>query len=192
MLVKLDHFPRDRGENKKYLKPPPNLVLLSPCLYKWYLYDSPCLFFKLFSILCPFYSFCAVVSSALRRHFVIFVYPRWIFEPTSFLRWSQSWLTVGSIILLGELNFGELPQQTAKFGGLGSFWRTSEAVSKSHQHHKRFNNTCNLLAVLEWNMPRIKVFLKGNSQSKTMANYENKSAWCKSLRSLDKIRPLWY
>ena len=23
MLVKLDHFPRDRGENKKYLKPPP-------------------------------------------------------------------------------------------------------------------------------------------------------------------------
>ena len=25
MLVKLDHFPRDRGENKKYLKPPPTV-----------------------------------------------------------------------------------------------------------------------------------------------------------------------
>ena len=25
MLVKLDHFPRDRGENKKYLKPPPSV-----------------------------------------------------------------------------------------------------------------------------------------------------------------------
>ncbi len=24
ILVKLDHFPRDRGENKKYLKPPPS------------------------------------------------------------------------------------------------------------------------------------------------------------------------
>ena len=23
ILVKLDHFPKDRGENKKYLKPPP-------------------------------------------------------------------------------------------------------------------------------------------------------------------------
>ena len=23
MLVKFDHFPKDRGENKKYLKPPP-------------------------------------------------------------------------------------------------------------------------------------------------------------------------
>ena len=24
ILVKLDHFPRDRGENKRYLKPPPS------------------------------------------------------------------------------------------------------------------------------------------------------------------------
>ena len=31
MLVKLDHLPRDRGENsKKYLKPPPSLVLPNP------------------------------------------------------------------------------------------------------------------------------------------------------------------
>ena len=30
MLVKLDHFPRDRGENKKYLKPPPRYSWLSP------------------------------------------------------------------------------------------------------------------------------------------------------------------
>ena len=26
MLVKLDHFPKDQGENKKYLKPPPRYV----------------------------------------------------------------------------------------------------------------------------------------------------------------------
>ena len=26
MLVKLDHFPRDRGENKKCLKPPPSFL----------------------------------------------------------------------------------------------------------------------------------------------------------------------
>ena len=26
MLVKLDHFPKDRGENKKYLKPPPSNI----------------------------------------------------------------------------------------------------------------------------------------------------------------------
>ena len=26
MLVKLDHLPRDRGKNKKCLKPPPSLV----------------------------------------------------------------------------------------------------------------------------------------------------------------------
>ena len=33
MLVKLDHLPRDRGENNKHLKPPPSklLVGLSPC-----------------------------------------------------------------------------------------------------------------------------------------------------------------
>ena len=29
MLVKLDHFPRDRGENTKYLKPPPRSLPLS-------------------------------------------------------------------------------------------------------------------------------------------------------------------
>ena len=36
MLVKLDHFPMDRGENKKYLKPPPRWVYPSPnmCLDK--------------------------------------------------------------------------------------------------------------------------------------------------------------
>ena len=28
MLVKLDHFPRDRDENQKYLKPPPSRVIL--------------------------------------------------------------------------------------------------------------------------------------------------------------------
>ena len=28
MLVKLDHFPRDRGKNKKCLKPPPRILLL--------------------------------------------------------------------------------------------------------------------------------------------------------------------
>ena len=26
MLVKLDHFPKDRGEHKKYLKPPPSYI----------------------------------------------------------------------------------------------------------------------------------------------------------------------
>ena len=26
MLVQLDHFPRDRGKNKEYLKPPPGIV----------------------------------------------------------------------------------------------------------------------------------------------------------------------
>ena len=29
MLVKLDHFPKDRGENKTYLKPPPQLFFFA-------------------------------------------------------------------------------------------------------------------------------------------------------------------
>ncbi len=28
MFVKLDHFPRDRGENKKCLKPPPSIQVI--------------------------------------------------------------------------------------------------------------------------------------------------------------------
>ena len=27
IFVKLDHFPRDRGEHKQYLKPPPRIVV---------------------------------------------------------------------------------------------------------------------------------------------------------------------
>ena len=36
MLVKLDHFPRDRGENNKYLKPPPIEIhrLFSPLIFR--------------------------------------------------------------------------------------------------------------------------------------------------------------
>ena len=33
MLVKLDHFPKDWGEHKKYLKPPPSFILLLCVLF---------------------------------------------------------------------------------------------------------------------------------------------------------------
>ena len=33
ILVKLDHFPRDRGENKKYLKAPPSISRLTKGAY---------------------------------------------------------------------------------------------------------------------------------------------------------------
>ena len=50
MLVKLDHFPRDPGEHKKYLKPAPRPLFRPPeCLKTSYLFRSlflgPCKFF---------------------------------------------------------------------------------------------------------------------------------------------------
>ena len=35
MIVKLDHFCRDRGENKKYVKPPPSLFLAETWFLPW-------------------------------------------------------------------------------------------------------------------------------------------------------------
>ena len=136
--------------------------MLHPAPYVYYLYaytsDSFVICYITFTtsfVHCfHFVSFCipSVLLFHLRSwHFAIIVYDRWSFEPTSFSRWSQSWLTIGSIILLGELNFGEIPQQPNKppFGGLGSFLKTSEVVSKSHQNHMPLNHTCNYFCVLE-------------------------------------------
>ena len=138
--------------------------LLHPAPYVYYLYaytsDTFVIWYHItfttsFVHCFHFVSFCIpfVLLFHLRSwHVAIIVYHRWSFEPTSFLRWSQSWLTIGSIILLGELNFGELPQQPNKPPFRVSwvfFWR----CQKSFRNHIKITcpSTTPVITFVSWN-----------------------------------------